>query len=530
MNTTNNKIKIYEYFTSQAGNEKIRLTPEALEELTARQAVTCEEVDGEVLMSACWNGFYCLVNIIWRDFGNIHPTTVLTQFDLGSIGMSAKEFLAAIRKIRGMTMPEVNNLHLHIPRLTIYTILTLTIKVLLNQVIYGHFWCLMNKEQKVLQLQLLEWQAAGKMTADQAKDAATNYGALFDWLDQFVAIVVDRMNLIGIPTEPIDYDTDDVVTQGGHIYRREGIKRNLMLSFSMTLFDNLPDSHGIGGVVNLNMEIKDPTKCKCCGFREDGCERPFPICVLCKQICENEFGNSIRGLGGKSVTLNGYKTIINEKKDVCCNNCNRVYVVPRRLRVAETVPAGVRIVPDGDGGFCFEGEACDPPPSVTVENIKLALNKVDENTLRAIRKDKVRKMLEKAREANLDVDFVYPKLCIVCPDAAELNGYIHEWGDHLDKAAAKKKHDDKIIEDKAAAAEAKLLRELEAEPKQVKAEKKKEKKVNKFACPCGDKNCMPRPSKTAWVNGVKRDQTVLQNNWDRKHQSSGKHSDSSSDI
>jgi len=70
---------------------------------------------------------------------------------------------------------------------------------------------------------------------------------------------------------------------------------------------------------------------------------------------------------------------------------------------------------------------------------------------------------------------------------------------------------------KASEAEAKFLQELDRAPKEKKTEAKKQAKPAKKICSCGNKDCMPRPAKTAWVNGVKRDQTVLQNNWDRKH-------------
>lgn len=77
--------------------------------------------------------------------------------------------------------------------------------------------------------------------------------------------------------------------------------------------------------------------------------------------------------------------------------------------------------------------------------------------------------------------------------------------------------EESIIEvDAAAAAEAALLAELESEPKPVKVTKKAKKPEVKI-CRCGNKDCMPRPKAIVMVNGVQRDQTFLQQNWDKKH-------------
>jgi len=435
-NIKESKSVTFQKIINGKGVEKLLLTPQAISELSARQAVTCEQVDGETFITACWNGFYCLVNVVWRDFGNVHPVTIVSQSDFESMGMTTKEFLDAITKIRKFTTAEIDNTHNLIPRKMIYTIFTLTLKVLLNQVIYGHYWCLMKKEKRALNDQLLEHHAAGRISSQHMRDAKQNYDSMWKWLDEFVNICIEKMKLTGLPTEPIDYDTDDIVmpNSGEHFHIREGIKRNLKLWYGLKLFENLPEQHGLGGILDINFEIKDKTKCKCCGFREETCGKAKPNCVFCNKACENEFGNSVRGagVGVGRVRVFGQDTIVNEDTDVCCNVCN-VLVINARMRKAE-----------------MKNEK-------TIEETKKRKQAADQ-------------------------------------------------------------------------AEAELLAALDAEPKPVKAEKKKEKKVNKFACPCGDKNCMPRPAKTAWVNGVKRDQSFLQRAWDSKHNSSGKHSDSSSDI
>jgi hypothetical protein len=407
----------YEEIINENSIKKLLLTPASIQEITSKQTVTCEKVgDGETFITTCWSGFYCLVNIIWRDFGNIHPVNVLTQADFKSVGFTSQEFLDAVGKIRKFTTDEIDNTHnLIIDKTMIYLIFSLSIKVILNQVIYGHYWSIMAKEKKELKEQLMRALAAAttKESSQVLKNNKTNYDCLFNWMDQLVSVCIDKMKLVGMPTEPIEYDTDDVVNPGSGVsfYKREGIKRNLNLAFSLKLIDNLPETYGVGGVLDIQFEIKDKTKCRCCGFREEKCEKSFPNCVFCKKPCENEFGNSALPL--------------DEGK--CCNVCNGEFVIPARIKYAK-----------------------------------------------------------------IDVE--------------------------------------RLVSEAAAQAEAELLAALDAEPKPVKAEKKKEKKVNKFACPCGDKNCMPRPSKTAWVNGVKRDQSFLQRAWDAKHNSSGKHSDSSSDI
>jgi len=299
----------------------------------------------------------------------------------------------------------------------------------------------------------------------------------------------------------------------------------------------------------------------------------FATCCLCFHACEDQFGNCALPLeNGK-----------------CCNMCNVDKVIPARIFVNANPGKAVeylehleaeasKLIPKAKtkevryeqalrkmNELVKDGLENKDADEVTIDFItavrKIAIDENEANEFivkwqtdfrrtpgvnefvgppedKEGRRIAVLRMIKESDKRGLSFQEIKDKIFKMCNGVlAEGMEIMREYCESCEKTSKVKQQQDKAAaaelkkqQDKAAAAEAKLLRELDAEPKPVKAEKKKEKKANKFACPCGDKNCMPRPSKTAWVNGVKRDQTFLQRAWDNKHQSSGKHSDSSSDI
>lgn len=269
-----------------------------------------------------------------------------------------------------------------------------------------------------------------------------------------------------------------------------------------------------------------------------------PQCVLCPRKCEDPYGNNAQPLATGQ----------------CCQKCNIERVMPARMtdNVVEEIlrenpnhkmKAGVtqEAYKYAEELYLGNNTRMDHLKTKACEFLGISANSSMEETTKALNLAKAQKLEENARakaEWEEDVKANRKKNADFKKRACrEWEKEIHvqfEDGSTLSKeeldnlptsgpawegfqsacntiVAEKKAEDLKKAAMKADIEAAKWIRELDRAPKEKKTEAKKQGKPAKKICSCGNKDCMPRPAKTAWVNGVKRDQTVLQNNWDRKH-------------